>query len=114
MNVMWYVGKFDEATWCLFADLGIGSSYLREACRGMVAAEQSLAYKRELFAGDTLAIHSTLLEVRRSSLKFEHIMWKNGEDAEVATSTITGVHIDAIARRACPFPTEILKALEAI
>ena len=23
MNVMWYVGKFDEATWNLFAALGV-------------------------------------------------------------------------------------------
>ena len=23
MNVMWYVGKFDEATWNLFATLGV-------------------------------------------------------------------------------------------
>ena len=23
MNVMWYVGKFDEATWNLFASIGI-------------------------------------------------------------------------------------------
>ena len=25
MNVMWYVGKFDEATWNLFATLGVSS-----------------------------------------------------------------------------------------
>jgi len=23
MNVMWYVGKFDEATWNLFAEMGV-------------------------------------------------------------------------------------------
>ncbi len=30
MNIMWYVGKFDEANWNLFARLGLTPSYLRE------------------------------------------------------------------------------------
>ncbi|HET7639657.1 MAG TPA: thioesterase family protein, partial [Ktedonobacteraceae bacterium] len=37
MNVMWYVGKFDEATWQLFAVLGMTPSFLREQQRGMAA-----------------------------------------------------------------------------
>lgn len=35
MNVMWYVGKFDEATWNLFAQLGVTSAYLRENSRAV-------------------------------------------------------------------------------
>ena len=50
MNVMWYVGKFDEANWNLFARIGLTPSYLRESGRGVVAVQQSTAYKRE-FAG---------------------------------------------------------------
>src|SRR5690349_3694340 len=34
MNVMWYVGKFDEATWSLMARIGVTRSYLRDAGRG--------------------------------------------------------------------------------
>jgi acyl-CoA thioester hydrolase len=30
MNIMWYVGKFDEANWNLFARIGLTPSYLRE------------------------------------------------------------------------------------
>ncbi len=37
MNVMWYVGKFDEATWHLFHELGITPAFLRENNRGMAA-----------------------------------------------------------------------------
>ena len=37
MNVMWYVGKFDEATWQLFNALGLSPGYLRDAQRGMAA-----------------------------------------------------------------------------
>ena len=40
MNVMWYVGKFDEATWQLFRLFGVTSAYMKSENRGMVAAEQ--------------------------------------------------------------------------
>src|SRR4029434_4980145 len=29
MNVMWYVGKFDEATWHLFASMGVTDAFLK-------------------------------------------------------------------------------------
>ena len=29
MNVMWYVGKFDEANWNFFATLGLTPTYTR-------------------------------------------------------------------------------------
>jgi acyl-CoA thioester hydrolase len=40
MNVMWYVGKFDEATWNLFATLGLRPSYLRGENPGMAACSK--------------------------------------------------------------------------
>ncbi|MGH9642004.1 MAG: thioesterase family protein [Terriglobales bacterium] len=30
MNVMWYTGKFDEASWHLFGHVGLTPSYLRD------------------------------------------------------------------------------------
>src|SRR6476646_12135024 len=58
MNIMWYVGKFDEANWNLFARLGLTPSYLREAGRGMAALQQTVTYKRELLAGDIVEVRS--------------------------------------------------------
>jgi len=54
MNVMWYVGKFDEATWNLFALLGVTTTFLKENRRGMAAVQQNITYRRELHAGDTV------------------------------------------------------------
>ena len=45
MNVMWYVGKFDEATWQLFAALGFTPEYLKTNNRGLAAVEQQISYK---------------------------------------------------------------------
>src|SRR5512142_1202297 len=74
MNVMWYVGKFDEATWNLFAEAGIKPSYIRKQARGMAAVQQNITYKRELHAGDVVAVRSAVLEAREKVLRYVHEM----------------------------------------
>jgi acyl-CoA thioester hydrolase len=108
MNVMWYVGKFDEATWNLFAAMGVTTAFLRERKRGMAAVQQNITYRRELVAGDTVSVHSAFLEMRDKAAKFVHEM-RNAQTGEIAAyCMLTGVYIDAEARKACPFPQDIL------
>ena len=109
MNVMWYVGKFDEATWNLFAAIGVTAAYLRENKRGMAAVQQDITYKRELHAGDTVTVRSVLLEVREKAFKFVHEM-RHGVSGELAAvCVLTGVSIDTQTRKSCPLPAEILE-----
>jgi acyl-CoA thioester hydrolase len=109
MNVMWYTGKFDEATWHLLALIGLTPSYLREQKRGMAAVQQETSYKRELLAGDLISIHSGVLEMREKVVRFYHEML-NAETRELAAKTIlTGVHLDTETRKSCPFPADILE-----
>jgi acyl-CoA thioester hydrolase len=104
MNIMWYVGKFDEANWNFFARLGITPSYLRQSGRGMAGVQQNISYKRELFAGDIVEVRSSLLEIREKSIRFLHEM-RNAETGEVvATCEITAVHRDREAHKSMPFP----------
>jgi acyl-CoA thioester hydrolase len=108
MNVMWYVGKFDEATWQLFPLLGLSTAFLRQHNRGMAAVEQRIVYKRELHAGDLITIRSGILEMKEKVVRFFHEM-RNQETNEVSAITIlTGVHMDLQARKSCSFPEEIL------
>jgi acyl-CoA thioester hydrolase len=114
MNVMWYVGKFDEATWQLFAQMGLTPSYLREHQRGMAALEQRIAYKRELRAGDVIVVRSGVLEVRPKVLRFFHEM-HNAETGELAAVTLlTAAHLDTALRKACPFAEEIAARARAL
>ncbi len=114
MNVMWYTGKFDEATWSLFLALGLTPSYLREQGRGMAAVEQTISYRRELHAGDVVVVRSWILEVREKAIRFGHEM-VNVESGEVAaTSELTGVHIDTTARRARPLPPDVVERARAM
>jgi acyl-CoA thioester hydrolase len=108
MNVMWYVGKFDEATWNFFAKLGLTPSFLREHQRGLAAVRQETDYKRELHAGDVITILSGLLEIKQKVIRFFHEM-RNEETGEIAAVTVlTGVYMDTVVRKSCPFPDEIM------
>ena len=112
MNVMWYVGKFDEATWQLMTSIGLSPTRLRTDGMGLVAVEQHLEYKRKLLAGDLVTIHSSLQEVREKSLRFLHEM-TNQETQEIAArTTLTGVCIDMTTRKARPLPADIRERIE--
>mgnify|MGYP005810211967 CR=1 FL=1 len=113
MNVMWYTSKFDEATWNLFARIGITPAYIRERKMGMAAVQQNTAYKKELAPGDVVTVRSRILEAREKVIRFEHelINEENGEIA--ATTELTAVHLDLGARKARPFPPDILKRVRA-
>jgi acyl-CoA thioester hydrolase len=114
MNVMWYVGKFDEATWQLFSAIGLSPSYLRDTGRGMAAVEQTIAYKRELHAGDIVSVHSRIIEIKDKALRFEHEMRRDDTGEIAATTILTALHLDANARRACSFSDEIRQRAGAL
>ena len=107
MNVMWYVGKFDEATWQFFALLGLTPDFLRRHRCGMAAVEQRIAYQRELVAGDVVAVATATLEVRDRVIRFVHEM-RNAETSEVvAVTALTAVHLDTETRKASAFPAAV-------
>jgi acyl-CoA thioester hydrolase len=107
MNVMWYVGKFDEATWQFLSTVGLSRSRLLEEGTGMAAVEQHIEYKRELRAGDLVTIRSAVLEVKEKSIRFTHEM-RNDESGELAATTVLiGVHFDLTLRKARNLPLDV-------
>jgi acyl-CoA thioester hydrolase len=114
MNVMWYVGKFDEATWHLLALAGITPSYMRDNNVGMVAVEQHIAYKRELIAGDMITIRSGILEMKEKSIRFFHEMRNDETDEIAAVTVLTGVQIDHQSRRSSSLPQEIRNRAQSL
>jgi len=114
MNVMWYVGKFDEATWQILAAMGATPSRLRTEGFGLVAVEQHIEYKRELRAGDLLTIRSAVLEAKEKSVRFSHEM-RNDETGELAaTMLVVGVCIDTTVRKARVLPPDILERIASL
>lgn len=107
MNVMWYAGKFDEATWQLFHQIGMTSTYLRNASRGMAAVQQNTTFNRELMAGELVTIHSRILEIRDKVFRFQHEMTNDATGEIAASSEMTGVHTDLKKRKACSIEPDI-------
>jgi len=107
MNVMWYVGKFDEASWQLLHTLGLTSSRMKAEGIVMAAVEQHLQYKRELRAGDVITIRSSILEVKDKSIRMAHEMRNDETDEIVATTVTVGLHVDAKLRKACSLPSDV-------
>ncbi|NOY56194.1 MAG: acyl-CoA thioesterase [Actinobacteria bacterium] len=114
LNVMFYTGMFDRATWHLFSSVGFTGAYLRKRDRGMAAVQSTVSYRSELVSGDLIVIRSRFLEVHDRKVRFEHEM-TNVESGEIAaTNELVGVHIDRTARRACPIPAEIRSSVEKL
>ncbi len=107
MNIQYYMAKFDEAVWNLFHRIGLTPSYLRAENRGMAALETNVRYLEELFAGDVVAVHSGVLRVGATSLRFVQEM-RNGETGETAAiMRVVAVHLDRAQRRPVAFPEAI-------
>ena len=109
MNVQLYTARFDEATWHLFAALGMTTGYFKANRRGMAALEQRTRYKRELQAGALIRVGSELLEAKPKTIRFVHRMYDTESGEEVATTELVGAHIDTEARKAVPFPDDIAR-----
>src|SRR6185312_13040963 len=93
-----------------FARLGLTPSYLRTSGRGMAAVQQNITYKRELLAGDIVAVTSRLVSIGDKSIRFVHEM-RNAETGEIAaTCECVGVHMDRQARRSTAFAPAIREA----
>jgi len=107
MNVMFYVGKFDEATWSLGAMMGLTSSYMRETQTGMAGVQQNITYKRELFPGSVVEIRSHVVSIGERKITFVHEMYDAERDEIAAICELTAVHIDRTTRRAIPFPPDV-------
>ena len=112
MNVMHYVGKFDEATWHFFSSVGLQGRQMRDSKKGLVAVEQNIQYKGELMAGDLITVHSEIIEFTDKSIKFRHEM-RNSETGNVAAiTTLTGLYFDKVKRKAISLPADVKAKLQ--
>jgi acyl-CoA thioester hydrolase len=114
MNVMWYVGKFDEATWQFFNAVGLTRAWLTGAQRGMAAVDQRITYAREVHAGATVTIETSALEVHAKRIVFLHEMTNDEDGSVAARTTLVGVHIDTTARKSCELPEHVRLAASAL
>jgi acyl-CoA thioester hydrolase len=111
MNVMWYVGKFDEATWQLLASFDVSGMRMQSEGFGMVAVNQHVEYLRELRAGDVVTVRSGIREVGEKSVHFAHEMTNDLTNELAARTVLTGICIDTAARKARRLPDDVRSAM---
>jgi acyl-CoA thioester hydrolase len=109
MNVVWYVSKFDEASWQVASMVGLHNSYFTKKHMGIAALQQNIIYKSEIVAGCTVTIRSGLLEMKEKVVRVLHEMRNDTTDEVAAVMVLTAVHFNARKRKSCPFPKDILK-----
>ena len=113
MNVMWYIGRFDEATWNFLAEFGLSNSAFESHGIGMAALEQNIRYFKELHAGAQIEVYSKLLTVTEKVIEFEHRMVNRESGETCAEVKNTAICLDRVERRGTKFPREIYIALNA-
>jgi acyl-CoA thioester hydrolase len=113
MNVVWYVSKFDEASWQFASMLGLNNAYFTKKHMGIAALQQNITYKSEIVAGSTVTVRSGVLAMKEKVVRFIHEM-RNDTTGEVsAIMVLTAVHFNTRKRKSCPFPKDVLKRGQA-
>jgi acyl-CoA thioester hydrolase len=114
LNVMWYAHFFDEATWRLFADLGMDEAYYERETAGAFALAQYTRYLAEVRLGQALTIRSRVLGRSTRQLHFIHFMTVDESGKLAATTELLGIHVDRRVRRSSPFPPTIAAAVDEV
>ena len=114
MNVRYYVGIFDEATWRFFTRLGMDPVYFRSTNNGMFALEQHIRYLAEVCQGETVIVHARLLGRSTKRIHFMHFMINATTGKLAATLEVVGSHVDTSQRRSSPIPEPVTAQIDAI
>jgi acyl-CoA thioester hydrolase len=109
MNVVWYVSKFDDSAWQLFAMMGMDVNYFKRTNCGVAALQQNITYKAEVHPGSTVTIRSGILELKEKTVRFVHEMQNDATGEIAAVMELTCVHFNTKKRKSCPFPAAMAK-----
>jgi acyl-CoA thioester hydrolase len=98
----------------LFGMLGLSSAYLRDNRRALAAVEQHLQYKRELVAGDNVAVSSGVLEIKEKAVRFFHEMRDALSGEGVRHQPLRGRASRCRVAQVMPVPRRLRRACEAV
>lgn len=114
MNVRHYAPFFDDATFHLYAALGVDlEGMLARHGVHIVTARAETAFLRELKAGDLFVIHGAITRLGGRSVSFRLGMRHVVSDELHATYDLTEVFFDPKTRRSAPMPEAVRERLSA-
>jgi len=112
MNVRWYGGFFDDASFQIWTLLGHGMKRMEEAGFHTVIARSAIEYKREIGPGDLFAIETGFIKCGTKSCTHVQRMINADTDVLHATQETVEVFFDAATRGAIAIPDDIRPLIE--
>ncbi|MCP5372256.1 MAG: thioesterase family protein [Hyphomicrobiales bacterium] len=112
MNLAFYVLAFDHATDTVFEALGVDEAYRRRTHQSIFVAETHVVYLDEALEGDRLLFATRILGHGDKKVRLFHEMYAEKTGALIATIELMILHVDLGARRAVPFPPQVLAGIE--
>ena len=114
VNVRHYLELYDAASWPMLATFGLDERIFLEHRQGLFDLEHHLWYLSELHVGDTVTVHSRMLE--RNTKRFHGVMFVVDRTRQRLASAFeyvsTGADLDA--RRTAPLPAAFAAELDRI
>lgn len=112
MNLAWYVLAFDMATDALWPALNLGPAF-RARGLGTFAAENWVAYAREVRLGDPLAAESEVIAHDAKRLLIRHRLFHAEAGWECARCELLFLCVDLERRRVTAWPDDVRAAFAA-
>ena len=114
VNVRHYLELYDAASWPMLAAFGLDERIFLEHRQGLFDLEHHLWYLSELHVGDTITVHSRMLE--RNAKRFHGVMFVVDRTRQRLASAFeyvsTGADLDA--RRTAPLPAVFAAQLDRV
>lgn len=104
LNNKHYLGLFEQAAWHVFLALGYRQEMAVREHIGLADVHQTIAFRRELRAGQLIVVRSWLKRVGDKSLTVLHEMFDAVNRTPVASLTSVTAFFDMRVRRSMPIP----------
>lgn len=114
LNMAYYNVLFDDCVDQAYLEFGLGPDYLKQTNASYFTLEAHITYLSELTEGDPVFVTLQLLDYDEKRTHFFQELYHAESGALSATSEQLNMHIDMSAKRASPFPPEILERIAAM
>jgi len=110
LNMAYYNVLFDQAVDEAFELIGCGTAYAKSGF-STFTAEVHVRYLRELHAGDPVRVTFQLLAYDAKRMHYFEQLFHAAEGWVSATSENMSLHVHMAAKKAAPFPAEVVRSL---
>ncbi len=114
LNMAYYNVLFDRGIDQAFELLGLGEHYMKERRASFFTVETHVCYLREIGVDDPVRVHVRILDFdgKRAHVFEELVHAEEGWTS--ATLEQISLHVDMAAKKASPWPADVLERLEAM